>query len=95
MIALDIPQEWLTKKLVCGTSDLLLQTERDQKISEISSGFVNLWPEWKNFFGEIRLDDEIWEFDSPGDYWVSLCGRAGIALVRAGKPITGIVTEMN
>ena len=73
----------------------LPQGERDEKIREIASGFFNLRSEWEQVFGKIGPDDEIWEFDSPGDHWVSLCGRAGIALVRAGEPIVGIVTEMN
>jgi len=95
MVDLDIPEEWLTTRLVSGKTKALPQSERDEKIREIASGFVNLRSDWEHVFGKIGPDDEIWEFDSPGDHWVSLCGRAGIALVRAGEPIVGIVTEMN
>ena len=40
-------------------------------------------------------NDEIWDFDSPGDYWDSLCGRSGVALVRNDKIIYTITSEMN
>lgn len=95
MVDPDIPKEWLTKRLVSGKTKLFTQIERDEKIKEIAIGFVNLRSEWEQLFGKIGPDDEIWEFDSPGDHWASLCGRAGIALVRAGQPIASIVTEMN
>ena len=95
MIDPNIPQDWLTKQLVSGVSNYVDQREREKKITEITNGFVNLLSEWEQVFREIGPEDEIWEFDSPGDYWVSLCGRAGIALVRSGKPIVGVVTEMN
>ena len=39
--------------------------------------------------------DELWTFSSPPETWQHLMGRAGIALVRNGKPIAHIVTMMN
>jgi hypothetical protein len=95
MIDPNIPREWLTKKLVAGASNFFAESERDEEIAEIASGFINLRSEWEEVFGKIDPEDEIWEFDSPGDHWVSLCGRAGLALVRPGRPVKGIVTEMN
>ncbi|MGD9741392.1 MAG: hypothetical protein AB7J30_12380 [Hyphomicrobium sp.] len=39
--------------------------------------------------------DEIWTFSSPRETWETLCGRAGIVLVRKGRAVAHIVTEMN
>ena len=39
--------------------------------------------------------DEIWEFDSPGEYWASLAGEAGIVLVRDDTAVFFITTERN
>jgi hypothetical protein len=44
---------------------------------------------------EICSGDELWTFRSPPDSWQLLAGRAGIALVRDGKPIKAIITMMN
>lgn len=95
MVDPDIPKEWLTKCLVSRETKLFTQIERDEKIKEIEIRFINLRSEWERAFGEIGNEDEIWEFDSPSDHWASLCGRAGVALVKAGQPISGIVVEMN
>ena len=95
MIELDIPSSWLTKQLVSNLVKSSIAAERDKTIHEIRVSFVNLRDEWNETFGEVYPEDEIWEFDSPGDHWDSLCGRAGIALVRVGRPINGIVIETN
>lgn len=95
MIDPDIPKEWLTTMLVSGETKVFAQSARLEKIDGMASEFVNLRSEWEQVFGKIGPDDEIWEFESPGDHWDSLCGRAGIALVSVGEPIIGIVTEMN
>lgn len=39
--------------------------------------------------------DELWTFSSPPEYWANLGGRAGIALVRAGRSIGHVITSMN
>jgi hypothetical protein len=87
MIESDIPRAWLTKQLIFVAKTPLERTERSRKIEELASEFVNLRSDWEDVFGAIGPEDEIWEFDSPGDHWLSLCGRSGIALVRLGKPI--------
>ena len=51
--------------------------------------------EWKEFKSQMKEGDEIRAFSSPRDFWENLAGRAGYALVRKGKAISGIVTMMN
>lgn len=95
MIEPDIPRDWLTTQLVSKATETADRSERDSQIQRISESMANLRTDWDRIFGDIRPDDEIWEFDSPAEHWVSLCGRAGIALVREGAPIAGVVTELN
>lgn len=39
--------------------------------------------------------DELWSYSSPRGTWKNMMGRAGIALLRDGKPISEIRTMMN
>jgi hypothetical protein len=39
--------------------------------------------------------DELWSYSSPPETWQHLMGRAGVALIRDGKPISEIMTRMN
>ena len=39
--------------------------------------------------------DELWTFSSPPEYWAGLAGRAGIALLRAGRPVGHVITSKN
>lgn len=42
-----------------------------------------------------RRGDELWWYDSPPETWEQLCGRAGWALVRAGRVIDVELVMMN
>lgn len=95
MIEYSVPRDWLSKKLVGRLSDEPDAEHRSRLIAEIEVGMCNLRDDWVRVFGVIQEDDEIWEFESPGDYWACLCGRAGIALVSPSGPISGITLEMN
>ena len=61
---------------------------------------IKKYPQWERTFSSLfkaRMTDrdELWEFSSPGQSWKNLCGRAGVALVRDGRPIAHVVTVMN
>ena len=38
---------------------------------------------------------ELWYFESPQEYWDSLCGRAGYAIVEGGKVVDTHMTAIN
>ena len=78
-----IPEDWLHKQITFE------QIEKESP----PLGFLN--NDWNELSRYRQQGDELWEFDSPADHWVSLCGRAGIALVRNKKVVCAIVTEMN
>jgi hypothetical protein len=79
----DIPLNWLQEKI------------------ELNNIEVEAPPHGVAFEDWLKIDtmkqdgDEIWRFDSPIEYWDSLCGRAGIALVRKKRVVLSIVTFMN
>ena len=90
-----LPVEWLTECVVARASDELSEVDRQALIAKLGLEFVNMDIEWSSFKSEITPLDEIWEFDSPGEYWESFCGSSGIALVRGQKVIAEITCEMN
>ena len=51
--------------------------------------------EWAALLAKIQPVDEFWEFRSGDETWKLLCGCAGIALVRKGKVVGSILTEIN
>lgn len=62
---------------------------------QLAKPFSFLNSEWEAMKSRIEPGDELWEFDSPAETWTALCGRSGVALVRAGKVVEVLVTEMN
>ena len=91
----SIPEGWFTEKLTIEEAETkhMVQLNLDSKTVSVTFGYQN--KEWAHFKLLVKPGDEIWEYDSPGDYWSSLCGRAGIALVRGDEIIFDIVTMMN
>jgi hypothetical protein len=51
--------------------------------------------DWRVIKMRITERDELWTFSSPGEYWKGLGGRAGVALIRNGRPIAHVVELMN
>ena len=49
----------------------------------------------KLFFMRMKKGDEIREFRTPDITWKHRAGRAGIALLRNGKIINGILTTIS
>lgn len=86
---------WLTKCVIeqAHTHELILL--RADKIQEISKGMQFLRPAWESFISDLLPSDEIWEFEAPAEYWLSLCGSSGYALVRAGRVIDELIVEGN
>ena len=91
----SIPVDWFTEKLTIEEVEAkhMVELEIDSKTMSVPFGYQN--KEWAHFKSLLKPGDEIWEYDSPGDHWSSLCGRAGIALVRGDEIIFDIVTMMN
>ena len=74
------PIEWLIRRTNVGTLD---GTE------------VSKHRGWRSIKALMTERDELWEFNSPPEYWERLAGRMGVALVRDGRPIAHVVTAMN
>lgn len=59
----------------------------------VAFGFLH-WL-WLELLDQMEEGDELWTFSSSPGTWRSLCGRAGVALVRNGKIVDSLVTAMN
>lgn len=53
------------------------------------------WLEWKVFKSLYREGDMVCAFDSPDEYWESLCGMDGYALIRDGDIVKAMITSEN
>ena len=93
-----IPIDWLEKKISVAEAEAAnpgISDERVAKCPEAAKPFGFLHDRWEALKGEMRPGDELWTFSSPPKSWEDLAGRAGIALVRDGKPVSLLVSAMN
>ena len=93
-----IPKEWLDRKISVAEAEAKypgVHDERVRRMPEIAKPFGFLNGKWEELKAAMRPGDELWTFASPAQSWQDLAGRAGVALVRDGTPITVITTSMN
>jgi hypothetical protein len=93
-----IPTGWLKEKITVGEADAKYPGVGDDRASRFPEatrpfGFLNR--QWETLKAEIKPSDELWTFCSPADSWRQFTGLMGVALLRDGKVIEVIVTEMN
>ena len=89
-----ILKEWLKKKTMVEKAEQAhLVTDGRLGPKPVPFGFINA--RWEKFKAGIRIEDELWEFESPGESWEKLAGRAGFCIVREGRIIDAIITRMN
>lgn len=84
---LFVSLDWLSNRI--DFDSLEKEFEDFDNLSE------ELQEDWVTLKHMYRDGDEVWEFESPADYWESLCGSAGFALIRQGKIIFTIETTCN
>ena len=93
-----IPADWLRKKITVAEAEADNPGISDDRVSRFPEaarpfGFLNR--EWETLKAGIKPGDELWSFISPADPWQQLASRMGVALLRDGKVIEVIITEMN
>jgi hypothetical protein len=96
--AAPIPTAWLDKKISVAEAEAAhpgINDERIQRFPDAAKPFGFRSGEWEALKAAMQPSDEIWTFSSSAKSWQDLAGRAGIALVRDGKPIKVLVTMMN
>ena len=88
---MTIEREWLKSKL---DTDLFLS---DGLISFPEIGIRDYQVDLENveMLGSLQSGDEVWIFSSPKDDWESMCGRAGLALVRDNEIVGSYVIFVN
>jgi len=93
-----IPADWLRKKITVAEAEADNPGISDDQVSRYPEaarpfGFLNR--EWEALKAAIKPGDELWSFISPADSWQQLASRMGVALLRDGKVIEVIATEIN
>ncbi len=93
-----VPIEWLRKKVTVAEAEASnpgISDDRAARFPEAAKPFGFLHSEWEALKAKIMPGDELWTFASPAGSWKALAGRAGIVLIRDGKPMSIITTRMN
>jgi hypothetical protein len=93
-----IPTGWLRKKITVEEAEADNPGISDDRVSHFPQAarpFAFLNHQWETLKAEIKPTDELWAFISPADSWRQFTGLMGVALLRNGKVIDLIVTEMN
>jgi hypothetical protein len=93
-----IPTGWLRKKITVEEAEAEYPGISDDRLSQFPQaarpfGFMNR--QWETLKAEIKPADELCAFISPAESWLQFTGLMGVALLRDGKAIDLIVTEMN
>ncbi len=70
-------------------------TDREAALNDLAKKLGGPRTEWKQLSEQIQPGDELWEFESPIEYWDSLCGSSGVALVRGGLVVAEVTIDMN
>ena len=90
--------ERLSYELAHLEDRLTKQTSVEELEAEKSSTgkpFGNIHDEWLALKAHIQEGDELWYWTTSEETWSTLCGRAGVALVREKKVIGSLITDMN
>ena len=91
---LDLPEKSELRKRVTVAEAEAAAAARP-KLRGPAEPFGYIRGEWLAMTGAMEAGDELWEFSSPEESWVKLCGRQGYAVTRTGEIIDFIVTIMN
>jgi len=69
--------------------------EQDVRIGPdpVPLGFYN--HHWKTLKSKLQDGDELWQFTTPKESWINMCGRAGIWIVTDGEIAEYFITIMN
>lgn len=91
---LVIQKDWLIRKITVEEAEQKnLVTNPRLSTEPVPFGYQN--DTWLRVKSRMEEGAELWEFESPGDSWERLSGRAGICLVHDGWILDAVVTKMD
>ena len=88
------PRDWLQRRVTVADAEAA-HMHAVPRCGADPVPFGYLHRDWVRLLSRMREGDELWEYDSPPETWGYLCGRAGYAVVRQGKVVAVLETEMN
>ncbi len=94
-----VPKEWLQQKLETRDFVELVKQEANRLGIVVDSGMLEsiqrMQEKWNAFIADEMNGDELWYYESPPHTWNALCGAAGYAIVREGRPIKNLTIRRN
>lgn len=93
-MAHTLPTNWLQRQITPTQAEAAhLVTDEDLGPEPVPFGFMH--SVWLQLLAQMQPGDELWEFRSPPASWKLMCGREGLVLLRRGKVVASILTEMS
>lgn len=91
-------EDWLAETVSVAEAEAAFtptanQSKENPRLPDQPFGFE--YDKWQALKSQMSLGDEIRYFCSPPQTWRDLHGRAGIAVVRAGRVVDCMVLRMN
>jgi hypothetical protein len=87
-------KEWLNNRISVEEAEKKFM-EQDDRIGPdpVPFGYYN--EPWEKLKANLQDGDELWQFSSPKESWINMCGRAGLCIVRDGEIVDHFVIAMN
>lgn len=95
MTAASFPKEWLTRLLLPAEGQKCSREERLKLLSEIKAQNCSQNHRSDHFWACLEGQDELWEYDTPVEYWESLAGESGLVIIRGGFRVQVLPIEWN
>ncbi len=93
------PAEWIRFKLEMKNVDReplpLVRDSIDREPFKWADVRLKGWSKWERLKGRMVEGDELWAYSSSAESLGMLNGRAGVAVLRAGRPIGQVVLVLN
>ncbi len=93
------PAEWIRFRLEMKNVDReplpIVRDSIDREPFKWADVRLKGWSKWERLKGRMVEGDELWAYSSAAEPQDVLCGRAGVAVLRRGRPVGQVVLVMN
>ena len=94
MLLLVMKTEWLKRSITVEETEPR-HAVQGKRLGPHPVPFGLQYARWLELKSKMVYGDEFRMFRSPSQTWPKKCGRCGIALVRNGEIIDGMITMMD
>lgn len=91
----DIQPEFLHLRLSVDEIELLELAGLAKTNADPAVPFGYMNAEWQEFQALAQEGDEFWSYSSPQKHWSACRGSAGYVLLREGRVVASLITELS